>query len=520
LCICQNQWYQDYSCVVNTCTYEVTNIRTTYSSCGYDASCAGNELPNGSHDADSGTQSETFCRATGWTTDPDDTSTDVSIKVFSDDVEIATTTASSYRGDLESVCSGGTCAFGINIYDLITHDIDHEIKVQAQDINTGDWVNLSNTPKTLNCTEPIAPTVDLNGPSEVDYNTIADLSWTSTNADSCVASVDWEGSRSTAGTEETGSLTENSTFTLTCTGAGGSAFDSVVVNITGGPSVDIKADGLNGPIEIDYNTSTDLSWTSNLDSCEASGDWSGSKNTSGNWITGNLISDSVFTLTCAAGGDSAFDTVIVNIANTVPSASCDDEEIWVYCTDSRNPWLSWSYSDDDGDAYESYQVQVANNSGFISPELDTGVINISSTTYHPTGENFNFNTLYYWRVKVKDDRDAWSNWCSPVCSFTTPTHAYPDPDFTWVPQSVSANEPIQFTDQTDFHNGNHSWKWTFEDPGMVVSDLFDQNPIASFSNTGSWDVTLDATDDIGNCDITKTINVNIPLPEWREVKPK
>ncbi len=112
-----------------------------------------NELPTGSHDADSGTQNETFCRAAGWTTDPDDTSTDVSVRIFSDDVQIATTTASSYRSDLGAVCSGGTCAYGVNIYDLITHNIDHEIKVQAQDINNGDWVDLNNTPKTLNCTE-------------------------------------------------------------------------------------------------------------------------------------------------------------------------------------------------------------------------------------------------------------------------------------------------------------------------------------------------------------------------------
>ena len=70
------------------------------------------------------------------------------------------------------------------------------------------------------------------------------LTWSSTNADSCVASGGWSGSRATSGSETVGPLTANSTFTLSCTGAGGSHDASVAVTITpeqrsgGGGAVD------------------------------------------------------------------------------------------------------------------------------------------------------------------------------------------------------------------------------------------------------------------------------------------
>ncbi|MDP1614226.1 MAG: hypothetical protein Q8L68_00345, partial [Methylococcales bacterium] len=48
------------------------------------------------------------------------------------------------------------------------------------------------------------------------------------------------------------------------------------------PTVDIKANGSDGPITLQYQDYVTLSWTSqNANSCTASGDWSGSKSTSG-----------------------------------------------------------------------------------------------------------------------------------------------------------------------------------------------------------------------------------------------
>jgi len=83
-----------------------------------------------------------------------------------------------------------------------------------------------------------APTVDLkangsDGPITIPYNTSAMLTWTSTNAPSgCTASGNWLGHRDPQGSQSTGNLTSNAYYTLTCTGPGGSANDSVAVNVS------------------------------------------------------------------------------------------------------------------------------------------------------------------------------------------------------------------------------------------------------------------------------------------------
>ena len=87
------------------------------------------------------------------------------------------------------------------------------------------------------------------------------LSWTSTNATSCTASGAWTGSKSSSGTESvTVSINGTNTFSLTCSGTGGSSTPSSVsvkgfINITG-----VAVDGYisNSSIFIDENDSFTL----------------------------------------------------------------------------------------------------------------------------------------------------------------------------------------------------------------------------------------------------------------------
>jgi uncharacterized repeat protein (TIGR01451 family) len=80
-----------------------------------------------------------------------------------------------------------------------------------------------------------SPTVDLkangyDGSITVPYNSSVTLSWTSNNANYCVASGAWSGIKGTSGSESTGNLTSGpKTYTLTCYGPGGSASDSVTI---------------------------------------------------------------------------------------------------------------------------------------------------------------------------------------------------------------------------------------------------------------------------------------------------
>ncbi len=157
-----------------------------------------------------------------------------------------------------------------------------------------------------------------NGSIFINSGDSATLSWTSNNADYCTASGGWYGNRVTSGSESTGSLYSSKTFTITCSGSGGSASDSVTISVgaTSVPFVDIKANGSDGTITIPLNNSATLSWNSNnADSCNASGNWFGLRNTSGSESTGPINSSKVFTLTCTGSGGSASDSVEVNVGS-------------------------------------------------------------------------------------------------------------------------------------------------------------------------------------------------------------
>jgi hypothetical protein len=118
-----------------------------------------NTLPDGHHDNFEGLQNQFFCRAEGWAADPDDRSLHLEVRIFSDGVEVAQTVPDTFRPDLADagVCAGGTCSFTVNLWGLISPDTDHVITVQAQDAQTGEWSNLYDTPKTLNCFEENFP---------------------------------------------------------------------------------------------------------------------------------------------------------------------------------------------------------------------------------------------------------------------------------------------------------------------------------------------------------------------------
>ena len=88
------------------------------------------------------------------------------------------------------------------------------------------------TSVTVRSAPPIAPTLSLTAsPTTVAGNSSAALSWSSTDTDSCMASDGWSGQRPTAGNEDTGSLSTSATYTLECTGPGGSVSRSVTVDV-------------------------------------------------------------------------------------------------------------------------------------------------------------------------------------------------------------------------------------------------------------------------------------------------
>jgi hypothetical protein len=140
-------------------------------------------------------------------------------------------------------------------------------------------------------------------------------------------------------------------------------------------AADIKANGSDRPITIPYNTAATLSWTSsNATACTASGDWSGSKPTSGSESTGNLTSSKTYTLTCTAPGGSASDSVTVN----VPSPD--------FSLNSSNDIYATILKDRPGDSTAT-TITVTPFNGFSST-VNLSVQSVSP--FLPAGSTFSF----------------------------------------------------------------------------------------------------------------------------------
>jgi len=77
-----------------------------------------------------------------------------------------------------------------------------------------------------------APVVSLqSSTTAVDSGGTVTLRWSSTNTDSCTASGGWSGSQPTTGSATSAAITAATTFTLTCTGEGVNAAQSVSVTV-------------------------------------------------------------------------------------------------------------------------------------------------------------------------------------------------------------------------------------------------------------------------------------------------
>ncbi|HZZ99394.1 MAG TPA: PKD domain-containing protein [Candidatus Paceibacterota bacterium] len=120
---------------------------------------------------------------------------------------------------------------------------------------------------TVSIAPPPVPTVTLTAnPTSVAWdNSGSTLSWSSTNATSCSASGDWSGAKATSGNQATGALSQikTYTFTLTCTGIGGSGNDSAQVTVN--PPTPTLSGLTTNASSINYCTAgpsgTTVSWT-------------------------------------------------------------------------------------------------------------------------------------------------------------------------------------------------------------------------------------------------------------------
>jgi hypothetical protein len=156
------------------------------------------------------------------------------------------------------------------------------------------------------------PTVNISAtPVTVSAGGVATLSWTTTGASNCTAAGDWSGSRSVSGSQSVGPIPDDSSYSLTCTGPGGSATDSVDVTVgQGAPVVRLSAT----PSVVASGQAATLSWSATAATgCTAAGAWYGPKATSGSEATAALRSASTFELTCLGPGGSTSASTTVSL---------------------------------------------------------------------------------------------------------------------------------------------------------------------------------------------------------------
>jgi hypothetical protein len=110
-------------------------------------------MPQGTHDGSLDRVAHADrCYANGWASDPDDRSRRVTVRVLVDGTEIWSGPASESRPDVAAAGFGdGRSGFWVRLDGKLGLNVNHEIRVQALDAETGRWVDLNQTPRTLMC---------------------------------------------------------------------------------------------------------------------------------------------------------------------------------------------------------------------------------------------------------------------------------------------------------------------------------------------------------------------------------
>ena len=188
--------------------------------------------------------------------------------------------------------------------------------------NSVGGTNFSKADVTVNpvATAP-APTVTLSAlPTAITAGEKSTLSWVTTNTTSCTASNAWTGMKPTPGTQDV-YPTSSTTYTLSCTGPGGSASKSVTVTVNPSPitaSVDLKANGIDSGLTIAYNQAATLTWTyqGNVSECNLGkvGGLFFPVNNTTSQSTGALTQTTTFKIDC--NGGSVSDSVTLTVPDT------------------------------------------------------------------------------------------------------------------------------------------------------------------------------------------------------------
>lgn len=154
-------------------------------------------------------------------------------------------------------------------------------------------------------------------PARIALHGTSTLTWQSQNATSCQWSS-YSDTTTTSGSVKTGPYDSygSTTYTMTCTGVGGSVTKSVTVTVVPPPTVTLTA----GPAYVIPHQDVTLNWSStNADQCTTGGAWGNKTAATGgaDSVPAGSVGTATYTLTCTGAGGSATASASVQVVPPV-----------------------------------------------------------------------------------------------------------------------------------------------------------------------------------------------------------
>jgi len=225
---------------------------------------------------------------------------------------------------------------------------------------------------------------------------------------------------------------------------------------------------------------------------------------------------------------------------------------------AKSATLSWTIKDDDpGSSQSAYRVIVSRTNNISDVVLDTSKQSGSAEQIAiPANGVLNYNTPYYWFVKVWDDFGLASDWkqfdttasgtltdnidannaisSNPNLTFTTYSHEFPVSNFSLSPTNPVVDEPVNYTANAGYYtdespsasstcdgtNCFYRWSGTGFKSGPANPTTATTSVIFNYSaGEGINTMKLNVTDLSGySCTTSKPILTDV-LPVWKEIKP-
>ena len=162
--------------------------------------------------------------------------------------ELGATASDNVDGDISALIAIDTTA--VDTSTPGNYEVTYDVSDTAG--NAADTVI-----RTVTVLSPVPPQAGIKAtPSIVLSGSSTTLTWGSIYADSCTASGDWNDPIETSGTLTTDPLNVAATFTVNCSGAGGSASASATVDLTTFPVASVSLEIEPGTLEVGQSAQT------------------------------------------------------------------------------------------------------------------------------------------------------------------------------------------------------------------------------------------------------------------------